>query len=342
MTEIPSTSEALREALALSQEILRNLELSEIPLSNIALKASRLARLLNDFDYQTIFALEVGGHPSTPTGVPPDAWRLTALAGRQYQQKKQDDTVTYAYTESISQLEEHLASARIGIEAARDPNISLSSANPNQFVSAPPGNTMERRTFQQTLATASARIAARKSFIYHYALRKHYELKFSGIASDVFSRIRERADSRIGLSIPESVKRFSAVHEYLRSENSEDWSNAVHSCRRILQDLADALFPAQGEERRASEGRPIKLGPDNYINRLVCFAEDRSNSSRYTAIVGSNLRFLGERLDAVFQAAQKGSHADIVSREEADRYVVYTYMLVGDLLALQEDGQIAD
>jgi hypothetical protein len=37
----------------------------------------------------------------------------------------------------------------------------------------------------------------------------------------------------------------------------------------------------------------------------------------------------------VFRAAQKGSHA-VVGREEANRYVVYTYMLVGDLLSLHD------
>ena len=46
--------------------------------------------------------------------------------------------------------------------------------------------------------------------------------------------------------------------------------------------------------------------------------------------------FLGERLDSVFQAAQKGSHAEIVTRSEADRYVVYTYMVVGDLMSLKQ------
>jgi hypothetical protein len=49
--------------------------------------------------------------------------------------------------------------------------------------------------------------------------------------------------------------------------------------------------------------------------------------------------FLGDRLDAVFKAAQKGSHADIVTREEADRYVVYTYMIVGDLMSLKLDSE---
>jgi hypothetical protein len=50
--------------------------------------------------------------------------------------------------------------------------------------------------------------------------------------------------------------------------------------------------------------------------------------------VGSHLKFLGDRLDAVFHAAQKGSHA-AVSHDEANRYVIYTYMLVGDILALR-------
>ena len=49
---IPPSRDALREALSLSVDILRNIELVELPLSNVVLKASRLARLLNDFDMQ--------------------------------------------------------------------------------------------------------------------------------------------------------------------------------------------------------------------------------------------------------------------------------------------------
>lgn len=67
-----------------------------------------------------------------------------------------------------------------------------------------------------------------------------------------------------------------------------------------------------------------KLGAANYINRIVVFIESKSASGRFDAIVGSHLRFVGERLDSVFGAAQKGSHA--TSDEEADRYVVYTYL----------------
>ena len=80
----------------------------------------------------------------------------------------------------------------------------------------------------------------------------------------------------------------------------------------------------------------VKLGADAYINRLVAYVEEHSSSERFQEIVGSHMKFLGERLDAVFQAAQKGSHAEIVARIEADRYVVYTYMIVGDLMSLKQ------
>ena len=138
--------------------------------------------------------------------------------------------------------------------------------------------------------------------------------------------------------MPEATRKFTAIYDNLRSDNPEDWSNAVHGCRRVLQDLVDALFPSSDVPRQKQLGKQavsISLGPDNYINRLVCFVDDNAESERFAAIAGSQLSFLGDRLDALFRAAQKGSHATISTRDEADRCVVYTYMVVGDLLQLK-------
>ena len=85
---VPPNQMALREALGLSEDILKNVELSEIPLANIALKASRLARLLNDFENQKIFEYEASGYPTTPSGVSADVYRLGVFAEREYKQKK--------------------------------------------------------------------------------------------------------------------------------------------------------------------------------------------------------------------------------------------------------------
>lgn len=79
---IPPSQRALEVALELSAEILKNIELSELPLARVALKASRLARLLNDFDMQRVMEYEAQGYPTAPDGIPPDVWRLAVLAGR--------------------------------------------------------------------------------------------------------------------------------------------------------------------------------------------------------------------------------------------------------------------
>jgi hypothetical protein len=137
--------------------------------------------------------------------------------------------------------------------------------------------------------------------------------------------------------VPTALQQFAAVHDNLQSENPEDWANAVHSCRRILQAVADAVFPPSSESRVKETPKgptEIKLGKDNYVNRLVCYAEGQSASKRFSDLVGSHLGFLGDRLDAVFRASQKGSHA-VVMRDEAHRFVVYTYMIVGDILSLR-------
>jgi hypothetical protein len=331
---VPPNRVALVEALELSNEILKNLELSEVPLSSIALKTSRLARLLNDSAHQLIMECEAGGYPSETDGVPANIFELAVLAGRKTRglDSTTKQLVDQVYLESIGAMEEKIQITDRALLDATDPDDSSEVVGFRIK-----GNRFERQRIIDSHDIAAHRLARSRKLIYQYVLHKHYELKFSGIADDVFSRIRERVDSAIGTMIPEAVKRLIAIYENLHSENPEDWSNAVHGCRRILQDLADAVFPATDvmrTKRVGNEDISIKLGKEHYVNRLVAFVEDKSGSERFNNIVGSHLGFMGDRLDAVFRAAQKGSHSDIVKREEADRYVVYTYLIAGDILSL--------
>ena len=334
--EVAPTKQALTEAFNLAEEILRNIELTQLDLSSIALKACRLARLLNDFAYLSIFDYEVSGYPSEEKGVAREVWQLASAAGRTYIHKSKEETKTVAYLSPIAEIEAELETAKLGIEAAKDASISISSANPHQYLSQPHGNTIERRRLREQAELAAKRLAARRGLIHRYANTKYYELKFSGIADDIFARLRERVDAAIGIVVPDEIRRLSAIYDNLASDNMEDWSNAVHSCRRLLQALADKLYPPGDDVVKDIGGKStkIKMGTENYINRLLAYVQSKSDSDRFEAIVGSNLSFIGERLDAAFKAAQKGSHAKIVDRLEADRYVVNTYIIVGDILTL--------
>ena len=316
---MPSKSDISIEALVLAEQGLRELELSEASLSSIALKASRIARILGDHEMQNIMLYEVGGYPSKPSGVDKDIWKSAERAGRVYRENEKDgEEKSYAKLESIESMESIISANKELLKCAQYP--------------------LERSKASSAITSTAIMIGKRRSFIYQYLSDIYYELKYSIATGDSFSRIRSNVDSNIAELIPHSLKKFTAIYDNLESENSEDWSNAVHSCRRVLQDLADALYPAREDVTKQinSKSRTIKLGPDAYINRLIAYAEENTDSKRFQEIVGSHMRFLGERLDSVFQAAQKGSHAEIVTQSEADRYVVYTYMVVGDLMSLKQ------
>ncbi|MCY4580104.1 MAG: hypothetical protein OXD31_13800 [Chloroflexi bacterium] len=310
------------EALNLSAEILGDIELSRADLSIVILKILRLARLLNDYDEEKVFRWESSGYPYQGSKATSEVWSAAERAGRIYYQKAKDgeshERVMYA--QSIDALGNMLETQKMRIGAA--------------------DGASERAIAANEITRISQRIAHRRTYIYDYASRKHYELKFSNLVGDIFGRVRASVDSSIGDAIPDGVRKLSSVSDNLVSDNPEDWANAAHSCRRLLQDLADAVFPPQEETRtRQTDGKSkeIKLGPDHYINRIVAFIEDSSDSGSYNAVVGSNLAFMGDRLDAIFSSTQKGSHSSI-TRREAERCVAYTYLLIGDILSLQGDS----
>lgn len=319
-------SNKVAEMLGLAQSILDDVEMCSASLTQLALRTSRLARLGGRVEDQQIFLYEASGYPSSPDGVPKNIWNMLKKANRVKKvpdSKNPGQTKETANLAAIDEIESELSSLRTALDNA--------------------ANAGERYRYMELIKPISAKVAARRGFIHSFVSEFYYELKFSSVAYDVFNRTREGVDQVIGKLVPDAVKKFSAVYENLDSENTEDWSNAVHSCRRILQDTADALYPARAEKIVESGGRRqvIKLGPDNYINRLIAYVEENSSSDRFNEIVGSHMKYLGERLDAIFQAAQKGSHSVISSQDEADRYVIYTYLVVGDILKLKTEREVA-
>lgn len=323
------------EALYLAEETLKNIELSEIPLSNIALKMARLCRLLNLEKYRKIFEYEVSGYPSSPTGVPKEIWDLGTLAGRVYEEKEKDEIKSYMYMASIDSLDQEIVSAKEALKVSQDP--SNSNLSQQSFVVA---NWRHREKLLSKIRVSQNRLSERKSFIYRFCLEKYYELKFSDQVESLFNKTRMIVDKNISKIHPEGLHKLTSILNNLKSDNIEDWSNAAHSCRRLLQEIADQIYPPSSEDKILESGKRIKIGKENYINRLVCFVEENGDSKTHSDVIAAELRQTGERLDALFNAAQKGSHNSIKSKHEAERYIIYTYLLIGEILDLKKKIKI--
>ena len=80
-------------------------------------------------------------------------------------------------------------------------------------------------------------------------------------------------------------------------------------------------------------GKAIKVGAEQYINRLIQFVSSKVESKTYADVVGADLSSIGIRLDAINNAVCKGTHVD-VSKDEASRYIIHTYLLISDIISL--------
>lgn len=326
------------EALRLAEEILKNIELQEVSLSSIALRCARLARITNNQIAMDLFRYELTGYPKDLKGfILAKAFEIARFANRNYfQTDKAGASREYMFPETVAELENELIAAKEQMKVAFDRDVSIASANPTQHVFSPVGNTFERNSLRQTITEKSKKIDQLRTAYYNYVLGVYYELQFKNISEDIFQKNKLIVDKALSEHLPETFEKFVSVYENLESKNKEDWANAVHSCRRVLSDLADFIYPADNKQIDIGSGKKIVLSKDNYIARLKEYIKGKGSGKSFARVVGSHLDYIGDRIDSLYGSTNKGTHAK-VSQKEAESYVMYTYMLVGNIMDLYTD-----
>lgn len=293
-------------ALALAEELLSNIELSELPAAALARKAGRLARLLDDEDALGWLRYEITGYPDGT--LDPAAW---AAATRSNRIMLTGDGMPGALTWPLGQLEAGVQTGLAQIAA-----------------SAPSGNILERNAARNSVAQNQAVLDKVVGALYDYVGARYQELRFGAAVETAFEVVRKAVDGAISDLVPDALPKLSAAFESVTSSNPEHWANAASTCRRLLKAAADALRPS---------GPPVnghQMGEEQYINRLVDWIVHQAESDTMAAMIGSDLEYLGQRLDAAQSAGSKGAHAE-VDRFAASRFITGTYLLLGDILRLR-------
>ena len=328
-------SDRIKECTTLAAEILEDFELSRIQIENILLKCLRLCRLLDDKTGIQLFFYETSGYPCTPDGVLPEAWSIAHLAGRAYLSHEVGNQAgpQYAYMRELlpefQAIIDTYSTQLTGASYAAIPPFSGS-----QYLSSGYQQTATPDKLSSIVINAKKWYQSIRGHLHDYILRLHINLAYGNIVEDTFTKARIATNIKLGTLCPQSINKFVAVYNNMDSDNPEDWANAVHSCRRILVDLADALYPPKKEPVIVG-GREIKVGEEQYINRLVQFIAGKAESKTYRDVVGADLSSIGNRLDAINDAVCRGTHAEI-TKDEASRYIIHTYLLLSDIVALTD------
>ena len=152
------------------------------------------------------------------------------------------------------------------------------------------------------------------------------QLKFSGTTSSCFDILKNAVDDRLLDLNPTLAEQLMVAFKAVSSERPEEWSHALTSCRRLLEGLADELYPASNEP---ASGR--NLGQAQYVNRLWKFMDNAIVSSSNRELAKTHVDYLGSWLEKTNKITNKGVHSEMGQRE-AVKAVFHTYLLIADIL----------
>lgn len=183
-------------------------------------------------------------------------------------------------------------------------------------------------------------LAILRAQYYNYAMSVNFELKFSQSADEIFQSYRLSVDKILGKLAPESIRRLAAAYERLSSDNPESWSQALTSCRRVFQEVSEALFENMAigkktEPYKANSGKVLDVSGDNYKNRLFAIVDKISTSKTSSNLVGSNILYVVDWIENIHDVLSKGIH-DLkvpLKFEDALQGILHAYVVLGDIAA---------
>ena len=168
---------------------------------------------------------------------------------------------------------------------------------------------------------------------FHYLCRSEAQLSSGASSQNVFERHRRRVDRYLGELAPEVLAEFVAAYRRAGEGDPPSRAQALTSCRRILEAVADRVYPATATPVQGPDGKGRILTQDKYINRLWQFFSEQPEYGTGSEVSLAVLADMGGRIDRLYDLANKGIHAN-VTEEEMNLCVIQTYLLAGEALAL--------
>jgi len=326
---------------------LEDVDNPTIPVSTLARKALRVARLRNDWEAQLWLGLEM---LSIDHAKPESAQIERVVADIRPHLTKEEyeaigERVFPAWMKGprtvedgkflptgIADTETRVDAIEAQISALKVPD----GMHPVDLYFRSKENTGYTVMLNTSLGEARAVLARQRDRIGDYLSRVETETHFGRIHSDVFERNRLYVEERLRVLAPQVLEQFQAAYDRHAEGDVEARSQALVSCRRVLKTLADSLYPATGEEVEGIDGARRAMTDDKYVVRLCQYAAESSAGSASRDIIVDEVKALGKRLSDLISLTSKGVHHE-VSESEVDQSLMQTYTVVGDLLRIADD-----
>lgn len=153
----------------------------------------------------------------------------------------------------------------------------------------------------------------------------YYSRVFAGIADDTFEIFKRETDALIASSAGDVLQKIPSVINRLREGDVEAVSQALTTCRRIVEAFADAIFPPRDATIELG-GSKLKLDASKHQNRINAYISEHTEST-------SRRQRLRQNLANLFDRVSTGVHHD-VDISEAFALFLNVYLFLGEVLQL--------
>lgn len=320
------------EARRICEALLDDLENSTSSVDAILMRAKRLARLMRDSDAQYWLDLETKGYPSEFSFSSLGSCKDYAVSGGRV-----DLETSKYYTQSLPEIEANTESEEAllnSLGTARAPTTKVKDFLEKNATEALMATQVELQQRQKkNYASTKSLYSAMKAAIHNYATDTYLAVELGDAVEDIFEGTRKVVDKFVRSHCPGAAEKLVAINERMNDGSIESLSAALTSCRRLLMEVADSLFPAQDEEWKDRQGRARKVGEEQYKNRLLAYMADLITSEGTYSLLESEIDHLASRLDNIYEKTCKGVHVD-VSDGEARLAVIHTYLFIGEVATI--------
>ena len=297
--------------LKLALELMDDIEFSKIDAQSILLKTTRLARYVDNETIRQFLKFEMQGYSNSNEL----SLKYMSKTGRWVDKEKGT-----GYWFPLSQVE-----AKIEIESIKMKQFQIPNSSSESMFVITRNITSELNETAVRIAKLGGIKSRVISIIHEFVTDVYYEKTFDNLAESIFDSYKKDIDLLIAQNSGDVIQQIPFVIARLAENDSESISQALTTCRRIIDSFADNIFPAQ-EESINIGGQEIQLKQNNVLNRINVYVHNHCESESRRKKIKQNITNLYSRVST-------GVHSE-VSVKEAKNLFLNVYLILGEILTL--------
>lgn len=298
---------------SLALEMMDDIELSRLNAQSILLKATRLARYVDNKEIRQFLKYEMQGYSNTD----PTSLAYISKTGRWVDKAK----VT-GYWFPLSQVE-----ARILIESEKLKQITIPNSGSEKMLLVSRDVTSELNATSIRIAKLGGIKSRVISIVHDFVTNVYYEKTFDNLSESIFEEYKKDIDLLIAENSGDVLQQIPSVIARLAEKDPEAISQALTTCRRIIDSFADHIFPAQTEKITIGDNE-LSLDQSKVQNRINAYVHNNCESKSRKTRIRQNLSNLYSRVST-------GVHSE-VDEKEARNLFFNVYLLLGEILTLKK------